>query len=129
MAKIFKISGYLIDANGDCTADDIEVYLDSFDYAFTQHIKAEERDIGEWYDDHPLNYYFISKEECEKYFKSDITEDIKHGTWKLHRDGSGTCDQCGGTARNVWDYDSWQNYCGRCGARMDGDPIILGNKR
>lgn len=59
---------------------------------------------------------------------TDVAE-VRHGTWKLHKDGSGTCDQCGGTARNVWDYDSWQNYCGRCGARMDGDPIILGNKR
>lgn len=40
------------------------------------------------------------------------------GKWKLHKDGSGTCDQCGGTAKNVWDYDSWQNYCGHCGVKM-----------
>lgn len=42
------------------------------------------------------------------------------GKWKLHKDGSGTCDQCGTTQKNVWDYDNWQNYCGCCGAEMKG---------
>lgn len=45
----------------------------------------------------------------------------RRGRWKLHKDGSGTCDQCGGTEKNVWDYDSWQHFCGRCGAKMDGE--------
>ena len=51
---------------------------------------------------------------CEHY------EPVVHGEWKLHKDGSGTCNQCGKTAKNIWDYDGWQNYCGNCGARMDG---------
>lgn len=51
-------------------------------------------------------------------------EPVRHGEWILHKDGSGTCNQCGITAKNIWDYDGWQNYCGHCGARMDG-----GNKR
>lgn len=46
--------------------------------------------------------------------------EVKHGTWKLHKDGSGTCDQCRFTQKNVWDYDNSQNYCGHCGAKMDG---------
>ena len=50
---------------------------------------------------------------------ADVVE-VRHGAWRFHRDGSGTCNQCGGTAKNVWDYDSWQHYCGRCGAKMDG---------
>ena len=49
---------------------------------------------------------------------SDVVE-VKYGTWKLHKNGSGTCDQCHFTQRGVWDYDNWQRYCGVCGARMD----------
>lgn len=46
---------------------------------------------------------------------------VVHGKWKFNMDGSGTCDQCNFTQMHVWDYDNWQNYCGVCGARMDGD--------
>ena len=48
---------------------------------------------------------------------ADVVE-VKHGRWTLHNDGSGTCDQCGFTQKNVWDYDNWQSYCGVCGADM-----------
>lgn len=50
---------------------------------------------------------------------ADVIE-ARHGKWKFHTDGSGTCDQCHHTALNVWDYDSWQNFCGHCGADMRG---------
>lgn len=46
-------------------------------------------------------------------------EVVKHGRWKLHSNGSGTCDRCHFTQKNVWDYDSFQKYCGVCGAKMD----------
>lgn len=49
--------------------------------------------------------------------KADVVE-VVHGEWKFNKDGSGTCNQCGITQKNVWDYDSWQNYCGHCGADM-----------
>lgn len=49
---------------------------------------------------------------------ADVVE-VKHGTWKLHLNGSGTCDQCHFTQRGVYDQDSWQRFCGRCGARME----------
>lgn len=42
----------------------------------------------------------------------------RQGKWKLNKDGSGTCDQCNRTQKNVWDYDNYQNYCGHCGAKM-----------
>ena len=45
---------------------------------------------------------------------------VRHGEWKFSKDGSGTCNQCGFTQKNVWDHDRWQNYCGVCGAKMDG---------
>lgn len=44
----------------------------------------------------------------------------KRGKWKFNDDGSGTCDRCGMTQRAVWDYDSYQLYCGCCGAKMSG---------
>ena len=49
----------------------------------------------------------------------DVVE-VVHGEWKFNKDGSGTCNQCGITQKNVWDYDGWQNYCGHCGADMRG---------
>lgn len=45
---------------------------------------------------------------------------VVHGRWTLHRDGSGTCNECGMTQKNVWDYDTCQRYCCCCGAVMDG---------
>ena len=50
---------------------------------------------------------------------ADVAE-VKHGSWKLNKDGGGTCDQCKKTQKGVWDYDNWQNYCGCCGAKMEG---------
>lgn len=50
--------------------------------------------------------------------RADVVE-VRHGTWKLHSNGSGTCDQCHFTQRGVWDYDNWQRFCGCCGAKMD----------
>ena len=45
---------------------------------------------------------------------------VVHGKWTLNRDGSGTCNECGMTQKNVWDDDMHQRYCGCCGVRMDG---------
>lgn len=47
--------------------------------------------------------------------------EVVHGEWELHLDGSGTCNRCNFTSENVWDFDTWQNYCGHCGAKMDGE--------
>lgn len=49
----------------------------------------------------------------------DDVEEVKHGKWTMHKDGSGTCNQCGITQKNIWDCDNWQNYCGHCGTKMD----------
>lgn len=48
-----------------------------------------------------------------------IEPERKKGKWILHKDGSGTCDQCRFTQIAVWDYDGWQNFCGHCGAKME----------
>lgn len=46
---------------------------------------------------------------------------MKRGKWTLNHDGSGTCSECGMTQIAIWDCDSWQNFCGVCGANMRGD--------
>ena len=47
-----------------------------------------------------------------------IEPERKKGKWTFHKDGSGTCSECGITQKAVWDMDNWQNYCGHCGADM-----------
>lgn len=74
MAKIFKISGYLVDPNGNYTADylkdSIQVNL-GLCSAFDQHVHVEERDIGEWDDKLPINQKNCDLAVCEAYFKGD----------------------------------------------------------
>ena len=73
MAKIIKFSGYLVDPNGCYGHDDIEYVLDRYLYdAVLKSLKIEEVDIGEWYDNHPLNYIDCGVEECEKYFDCGV---------------------------------------------------------
>ena len=64
--------------------------------------------------------YLIQCFESKEQFPAADVAPVRHGEWILYKDGSGTCNQCGITANNIWDYDGWQNYCGHCGARMDG---------
>lgn len=61
--------------------------------------------------------------DCLSIVEESPTADVVkvvYGEWKFNKDGSGTCNQCGITQKNVWNYDSWQNYCGHCGADMRG---------
>lgn len=49
-----------------------------------------------------------------------IEQETPTGKWKTCEDGSGTCSVCGITQKAVWDLDGWQNFCGHCGAKMEG---------
>ena len=44
---------------------------------------------------------------------------VVRSKWKLHKDGSGTCQNCKRRQDAVWDMDNWQKFCGHCGAKMD----------
>ena len=70
MAKIFKIHGYFVDPNGEYTAEELATALQQDFDVIAHHIKVDERDIGEWDDNSPLNYHNCSKDECEAYFRS-----------------------------------------------------------
>lgn len=80
MATIYKISGYIVDINDDFNEDDLKWTLERYDFSI-KHFKAESADIGEWYDDHPLNYYKSDISECEKYFNN---EETAHWEWYEH---------------------------------------------
>ena len=70
MARIHKINGYLIDTNGDYSADNIETAIterSGLD-VFSQHLCIETAECGEWADEHPLNKLDCDVAECEKYF-------------------------------------------------------------
>ncbi len=46
------------------------------------------------------------------------TKQQNKGTWKLHSTGFGTCSVCNFTQASVYDQDTYQRYCGHCGAKM-----------
>ena len=65
------------------------------------------------------NHCYI--EDVQEWLDQQPTIEAKpvvHGKWKLHKDGSGTCDQCHFTQPDVWDMDNWDNFCAHCGADM-----------
>ena len=75
MAKIFKISGYLVDPVGDYQADYLRRDISASYDMISQHIHVEEADIGEWDDESPLDYDNCDLAECEKYFKKKTPAD------------------------------------------------------
>ena len=57
VARIHKISGYLVDANGYYSGDDIKIQLEEKGLdLISQHLHIETVDIGEWEDSNPLNF-------------------------------------------------------------------------
>ena len=71
--------------------------------------------------------YELGIEDEDIYARAVISEaptvdavPVVHGRWIFHDDGSGTCNQCGIRQSAIWDYDNSQNFCGHCGAKMDG---------
>ena len=73
MSKLFKISAYVVDYNDDFDKSNIEDYLiyATQRYFDLKYVQVAEADIGEFYDEHPLNYTNCPKAEFEKYFKEN----------------------------------------------------------
>ena len=48
--------------------------------------------------------------------------EVIHAKWMLDKYGCGTCSNCNTTQVHVYDrdYNTYQKYCGECGAKMDG---------
>ena len=72
MAKLFKLTAYLVDYNDTFDAENLEDYLIwKLDEVSADHIHLASADIGPWHDDHPINNYNCPEAEYEKYFKEN----------------------------------------------------------
>lgn len=74
MAKLFKIQAYVLDPNEEfgteSRLEDCLMYCTQNDL-FLSHLKIQSANLGEWYDEHPLNYVRCHESEFEKYFKEN----------------------------------------------------------
>jgi hypothetical protein len=77
MAQIHKISGYLVDPNGEYTDYDLYVLMEDCVDAHFQQLHIETADIGGWDDNNPLNYRNCDLSECEKWFAKDPTKGMQ----------------------------------------------------
>ena len=72
MAKLFKITTYIVDPNGEFNK---YILADTLEYGpydiQLRHININETDLGEWDDDIDVNYIDCPKAEFEKYFKEN----------------------------------------------------------
>ena len=74
MAKLFKLTAYLVDYSDAFDESNLEDYIMwRLDDVSVDHAHLTSADIGEWHDDHPLNYYNCHEEEYEKYFKENTS--------------------------------------------------------
>lgn len=127
-SKIYKISAYLVDVNGDYGEDYISWLLESYSDLTAKHLKIESADIGEWDDDNPLNYRNSDISECEKYFKNGETA---HWEWYEHANdwnlGGYVCSNCHMKNDNLPGFNETRldpymfagsHFCPCCGRRM-----------
>ena len=68
--KAFRVEIVVVDHENyglECFKDNLR----NMEFYIPKITKSEEADIGEWSDEHPLNYRNVSKEVVDGYFKSD----------------------------------------------------------
>jgi hypothetical protein len=51
---------------------------------------------------------------------ADVVE-VVHARWIDHKNGNATCSHCRIRQTAVYDDENEQNFCGNCGAKMDGE--------
>ena len=72
MAKIFKISGYIIDVNDEITQNDIELLFDHDKYINISRLECKQSKEFEWRDDIDINFTDAKQEDFEKYFDEEL---------------------------------------------------------
>lgn len=58
-------------------------------------------------------------EVAQKTPAADVVE-VRHARWINPQNGNATCSYCRTRQKGVYDDDNEQNFCGVCGAKMDG---------
>ena len=66
--KVYKIELLFID-HEDIEEESLRYHLEDCEYINPIVMNIEQREIGEWYEEHPLNYKNSQKEEYNKLFK------------------------------------------------------------
>ena len=63
----------------------------------------------------PSESYIVEKciDKLDNMSAADVVE-LKHGYWKDNHNGTFTCSECNGKSSKM-------DWCGRCGAKMDGE--------
>lgn len=69
MAQIFRISGYLIDIDGNYRKEEIGSVITRRLGMLSHQLHIESANIEEWNDDNPLNYENCDLSYCSQYFK------------------------------------------------------------
>lgn len=78
MAKIYKVSGYIISPDADdLTEPTDEIIKDLYKasrkigtyQSWWENLSVQSADIPDWSEIHPLNFINCSVEDCEAYFK------------------------------------------------------------
>lgn len=76
MAKIFKISGYFVNANDGYTLKNVNsLILNGWDGLKPRHTHVEMEEIKDWGNNHPLLNDNCDLADCEKYFKRKVPVD------------------------------------------------------
>lgn len=75
--KIFKISGYLVDPDGENIPAWILEDIRHLNDMIGRHVHIKEADIPNWTDENPLNYEKCDLAECEKYFPDKYPAGMK----------------------------------------------------
>lgn len=77
MAKIHRISEYLIDATSDCSDNDIKMAVTDQLNMIGQQLYIESADINDWSSQNSLNHENCDLSYCMKYFKN-INDTLKY---------------------------------------------------
>lgn len=113
MAKIFKISGYFVDPNGDYDAASLAVTIRQTPDIIDRYVEVEEVNLPEeWDDDHPLNRCDCPVAECEKYFtEAEPVDEISVDEMRERLEGMCNARECYSTAVNRLDCPLLEHNC------------------
>ena len=76
MAKIFKLSGYFVDTNGNYSTEAIyDLIFNGWAALELRHGHVEVEEIKDWENNHPLLNENCDLADCEKYFKRKVPVD------------------------------------------------------
>lgn len=88
MAKIFKISGYIVTENGYYDEESMENFLfNGYCGLFPRHAHVEEAEVSDWSERNPLLDKNCDLADCEKYFpnKYPVETDRKVEIGKVYK--------------------------------------------